>query len=505
MKKMWRILSLRAVFTLVTMLTLCMTAQAVSSVETWAEYGAAETGLTIYEETGGDMPAYGLKDSAGNVVLPAKYQPLLYAGGNRLLVGNQNPFACNKIIDLQGNVLYQDGWQSISYCRDADVFIVSRGDGLKQKEFLLDTNFHRITGDYLSIYYEGGRYFQCEKGTELYSDDKAYGMYKVGTGEIIPVKYSSYIRRLKGDDDLFITEDQNYMKGLYDGNGKQVLPEIYSLIDSVKGNCIIAAKYKKAEYACKGNDQYEIKNGEMINAFGIVDIDGNEILPFAYDHVRFTDGGDVEAMLWNGTTSQEPGRFVGSVTTVYYYDTITYSLADLLKNQPTLIDVPDDVWYSDAVQWAVDRGMIDGTARYLRPNENASRGEVVEYLWKAAGSPDATINNPFHDLSGSSSCYQAALWAYEQGITTGTSTDTFSPDATCTRAQVVTFLWRSMNSPKAAGQNKFADVSDMAYYADSVAWAVKKNITTGTSDTTFSPDTTCTRAQILTFLARAYQ
>lgn len=147
--------------------------------------------------------------------------------------------------------------------------------------------------------------------------------------------------------------------------------------------------------------------------------------------------------------------------------------------------------------------MIDKNARYLRPNENATRGEVVEYLWKAAGKPRASVENPFTDLTNSDSYYTAALWAYEKGITTGTSATTFSPKATCTRAQVVTFLFRAMNGHATEQQSKFTDVASTAYYADPVAWAVDRKITSGTTDTTFSPDATCTRAQILTFLYRA--
>ena len=109
---------------------------------------------------------------------------------------------------------------------------------------------------------------------------------------------------------------------------------------------------------------------------------------------------------------------------------------------------------------------------------------------------------PFKDVARGSYYYDAVLWAVENGITKGTSATTFSPDATCTRGQIVTFLWRSQKSPAAGSVNPFTDVAADAYYADAVLWAVKEDITNGTSSTTFSPDATCTRAQIVTFLYR---
>lgn len=109
---------------------------------------------------------------------------------------------------------------------------------------------------------------------------------------------------------------------------------------------------------------------------------------------------------------------------------------------------------------------------------------------------------PFTDVPADSYYYDAVLWAVENGITKGTSSTTFSPDDTCTRAQIVTFLWRSEQSPAAGSSNPFTDVSADAYYADAVLWAVKEAITTGTTRTTFNPDAECTRAQIVTFLWR---
>ena len=166
------------------------------------------------------------------------------------------------------------------------------------------------------------------------------------------------------------------------------------------------------------------------------------------------------------------------------------------------VDVPADAYYADAVAWAVENGITNGTsATTFSPDASCTRAQMVTFLWRAAGSPKATGGNPFTDVSADDYYYEAVLWAVEQGITNGTSAATFSPDATVTRGQTVTFLWRAGGSPAASG-GSFADVAADAYYAPAVQWAVANGVTYGTSSTTFSPDDSCTRAQIVTFLWR---
>ena len=160
-------------------------------------------------------------------------------------------------------------------------------------------------------------------------------------------------------------------------------------------------------------------------------------------------------------------------------------------------DVTRFDYFYDAVKWAVDHDITSGTGRFtFSPNAACTRAQTVTFLWRAAGSP-----RPFTDVHYGDYFYQAVLWAVENGITMGTSATTFSPDATVTRAQVVTFLWRANGQP-AARNSGFTDVSADAYYAKAVAWAVQNGITTGTGFGVFSPDAACTRAQIVTFLYR---
>ena len=168
------------------------------------------------------------------------------------------------------------------------------------------------------------------------------------------------------------------------------------------------------------------------------------------------------------------------------------------------VDVATGSYYEDAVDWAVENGITQGTDdTHFVPDGICTRAQAVAFLWRAAGSPKPeTCTMPFADVPAGSYYYDAVLWAVENGITKGTSDTTFNPNMTCTRAQIVAFLWRSEKSPAAGTANPFADVKSTAYYADAVLWAVKENITRGTTNTTFSPDADCTRSQIVTFLWR---
>ena len=168
------------------------------------------------------------------------------------------------------------------------------------------------------------------------------------------------------------------------------------------------------------------------------------------------------------------------------------------------VDVATGSYYEAAVDWAVENGITKGTDdTHFFPDGICTRAQAVTFLWRAAGSPEPKTNTmPFTDVNAGSYYYDAVLWAVENGITKGTSDTTFSPNMTCSRAQIVTFLWRSEKSPAAGTANPFADVKSTAYYAGAVLWAVENDITKGTTNTTFSPDADCTRAQIVTFLWR---
>ena len=177
---------------------------------------------------------------------------------------------------------------------------------------------------------------------------------------------------------------------------------------------------------------------------------------------------------------------------------------DVPAKYPGFVDAPASSYFYEAVMWAVESGVTTGiSASRFDPDGICTRAQAVTFLWRAAGSPKPeTRTMPFTDVPAGSYYYDAVLWAVENGITKGTSDTTFSPDATCSRAQIVAFLWRSEKSPASGTANPFADVKSTAYYADAVLWAVREDITRGTTNTTFSPDADCTRAQIVTFLWR---
>ena len=168
-------------------------------------------------------------------------------------------------------------------------------------------------------------------------------------------------------------------------------------------------------------------------------------------------------------------------------------------------DVPSGAYYEDAVVWAVKKGITSGTSETtFNPDGSCTRAQAVTFLWRAAGSPEPkSAAMPFTDVPAGSYFEKAVLWAVENGITKGTSDTTFSPDASCTRAQIVTFLWRAGGSPAVSGNSAFSDVASDAYYAAAVAWAEKNGVTGGIGGGLFGSDNTCTRAQIVTFLHRA--
>ena len=169
-------------------------------------------------------------------------------------------------------------------------------------------------------------------------------------------------------------------------------------------------------------------------------------------------------------------------------------------------DVSTSAYYYEAVKWAQEKGITGGIGNGLfGPNQPCTRAQIITFLWRAAGSPEPKSMSSFSDVSADSYYAKAVAWAVESGITTGTGDGKFSPDATCTREQAVAFLYRASGSPAISGGSAFSDVAANAYYADAVAWAEKNGVTGGIGGGLFGSGNTCTRAQIVTFLYRAYQ
>ena len=220
---------------------------------------------------------------------------------------------------------------------------------------------------------------------------------------------------------------------------------------------------------------------------------------YVLDTLTVLDGKDKEIKL-----TEKNGKYTFTMPDSKVTVAATFKASAPTGKNP-FIDVPAGSYYEDAVIWAVDKGITTGTsAATFNPNGICTRAQAVTFLWRAAGSPAAKSSAmPFADVKAGSYYYDAVLWAMEQGITKGTSDTMFGPNATCTRAQIVTFLWRANGSPVASGNSAFTDVASDAYYAAAVTWAEKNGVTGGIGNGLFGSGNNCTRAQIVTFLYRA--
>ena len=199
----------------------------------------------------------------------------------------------------------------------------------------------------------------------------------------------------------------------------------------------------------------------------------------------------------NGKTMAEKAHKLGA-------ELVEYITKDEALQPSVFTDVKEGAYYVDAVNWAVDKKVTSGkTETTFAPNDSCTRAQAVTFLWRAAGSPEPTASEmTFTDVKADSYYYKPVLWAVENKITSGMSDTLFAPDATCSRSQIVTFLYRMQNSPESKAENPFTDVKADAYYANAVLWAVENGVTTGASATTFDPAGDCTRGQIVTFLYR---
>ena len=222
-------------------------------------------------------------------------------------------------------------------------------------------------------------------------------------------------------------------------------------------------------------------NGFKLDELTVIDKNGNEL--------KLTDKGNGKY-----TFTMPAGKVTVSATFAPEKTAADY-----------FADVPANSYYADAVLWAAKNGITGGIGNGLfGPNQPCTRAQIVTFLWRAAGSPEPKSMSSFSDVSADSYYAKAVAWAVENGITTGTGDGKFSPDATCTRAQSVTFLFRAIGK-LVDSKAEFSDVLTDSYYANAVAWAVENGVTNGIGDGLFGPDNSCTRAQIVTFLFRAYQ
>lgn len=249
------------------------------------------------------------------------------------------------------------------------------------------------------------------------------------------------------------------------------------------------------------------KNGEVVSSHKTADKGDTVTLTatpdkdYAIRRIIVTDSSDQKL-----TLTEKDGKYTFTMPASNVTVKATFIMDKSKDEEPNpFADVSANSYYYNAVQWAVKNGITGGTsATTFSPDAPCTRAQAVTFLWRAAGSPaPSSTEMPFADVPADAYYRNAVLWAVENGITGGTSATTFSPDAPCSRGQIVAFLWRSKQSPMVAAENPFMDVNAADYYHDAVLWAAENSITGGTGANTFSPDAPCTRAQIVTFLYRA--
>ena len=265
-------------------------------------------------------------------------------------------------------------------------------------------------------------------------------------------------------------------------------------------NCVISKRHPRVQFsfADENSDALTLPAGTVVTAEFAVLADADAELRLEMD--LQTADGTVVVELTDYTTVIYEGD---PICTDHDWDGLVCRNCGEVRENP-FEDVPEDSFYFLPVLWAVDEGITNGTsANTFNPGGDLLRAQVVTMLWRHAGSPVVQIANPFTDVKEGEYYYDAVLWAVSEGITNGTSATTFGPAGVTNRAQVVTFLWRYLDSPDAVAENPFTDVDASAWYGMPILWAVENGVTDGMSATEFGVNTNCNRAHMVTFLYRA--
>ena len=535
----------KRLFSLVLALALCMGLMVPASAAGLEDF--YETFINDYKEiylerstpSGGKVGEYfggytGLKDKIGNVVIKPEYLRLSMTGDVLIATKQSGNWYTTGIIDVNGNVLVPFQYYKISsifwmYQTDhtgywevtdsntcltgilgpnysmivptmySDVKILSRDDG-----YFLVSNTHNA---------DRSNSFDLSKGFL----DNQWGVYDRLGNFIIPCEYDdiSYL-----GDGLFSVR-KNELVGVLNSQGETILPLEYAApynnnIFRYK-NAFTVHKFVSTEYqkrAAAGETCPQL--GELWTTAGVVDINNNILVDFAkYQTITVDNSGTFSCGRWTGgyTTAQYqisggPTRYANE----YEYDYVRYDnldVSEVLSTPPAptipptnnFTDVKASDYFAEAVQWAVEKDITSGTSKAtFSPGATCSKAQILTFLWRANGSPDPTATNPFTDVKTSDYFYKAALWAAENGSVSGS---TFGANTDCTRAMTMEYMWKAAGSPAASYNGKFNDVPASADYAQAVAWAVEQKITSGTGSSNFFPAATCTRGQIVTFLHRA--
>jgi len=336
-------------------------------------------------------------------------------------------------------------------------------------------------GSYASI--TGGGEYETGETVTVYSGSRSGYSFNGWTSSDVTITNANSATASFVMPDHAVTVTANWTKNSSSGGGGSYVPVTYTNKVATTKNGAVSVEPTSAA------------KGETVTVTVIPD------KGYTLEILTVTDKNGKEVELTNNGDGQYTFKMPASKITV----TATFMDDNTMLN--FFADVSADAYYYDAVLWAAKAGITSGTtATTFSPDNPCTRAQMATFLWRAADSPDpVSSTNPFADIATDAYYAKAVQWAYEQGITGGTSATTFSPDQTCTRGQMATFLWRNAGSPAVVvNSDPFADVPDATYYAAAVQWAYEEKITSGTGATTFSPNDPCTRAQMVTFLYRHF-
>ena len=329
-----------------------------------------------------------------------------------------------------------------------------------------------------------------------------YGFIKIsgGTYSVNPTAYvaDTHIVRKDGDAQFTVVAKSNLTSGVYLTDPSGALASNYYVSSTANGVWTVSYSAPYSGGSSSYDPTYSVStpskskgdtvtvtvkpdSGYVLETLTVTDKNGNEL--------TLKDKGDGKY-----TFTMPAGKVEVKATFMEDNSVLNF-----------FYDVPNGAYFYEAVKWAVDKGITNGLSDTMfGPYESCTRAQIVTFLWRAAGSPEPKTASSFTDVPANAYYAKAVAWAVENGITNGMTATMFAPDATCTRGQSVTFLYRALKGT-ASGSANFTDVKSDAFYADAINWAVANNVTNGTSNTTFSPNADCTRAEIVTFLYRAYQ
>lgn len=549
------------------------------------------TGLTVFSQKevfpigdslkGGAFTQeyFGLKDSTGAVVFPAEFTSMEYIGENRIVANRSDKTRKDNdtkswaelgfgVYTTNGAELFPPSAASIAFANDDKrTFLITpkAGNGktfdnistvgmeqifyLKTCVGLYDWDFKELLSPktYALIEYMQDGYYLIREG-HADADGTcywSYGIYKYGTGVVIPCQREIGISYLGSD--MFRVRTAPFCYGAVDGSGRQVLPAIYAGIRSYSNGYFAVAIPRSEQYrqrAIKENsptESYDNRHGagdmsdtEGYLTMGIVDTNGTVYSSFDHDLAYIGEDGRAYLKRWNGGHEKYyPYPNIAGWNQLFYI-VKSYNIEKISLSSPTptgktitdilhergistdgtsmpstpvsstvggFVDVKESDYFADAVLWAAEKNITSGTsATTFSPGTTCNRAQILTFLWRANGSPEPTAANPFTNVKPADYFYKAALWAAEKGLVSGSA---FGANTNCTRAMTVEYLWKVAGSPTPSANASFTDIPANADYAQAVAWAVENKITSGTGGGKFSPAATCTRGQIVTFLYRA--